>query len=284
MRHYATILLISAVVIALLVAGCTTQPQTAPVTPLPTTMPVTTPGQPSIIGTWSLVSTYSGGRAVSALSGTTITATFSDGGTVSGSAGCNNYVATYQIGRENAITIGKLATAKTICDYPTGIMDQETIYLQNLQGATSYAINGNTLNISDSMGKTVLTYQRSGSLVTTLPIAGITWNLDHYRNVSESDVHVIKGTEVTALFGPIANITGSSGCNTYKGGYTTSGINGISIGPVATTLMYCGDPGVMDQETAYLALLNRVASYEMTADGMLNLKTSTGTPVLVYTS
>ena len=283
MGHYATILLISAFIIALLVAGCTTQPQTAPVTPLPTTLPVTTPGQPSIIGTWSLVSTYSGGRAVSALSGTTITATFSDAGTVSGSAGCNNYVATCQVTRDT-IAIGKPATSKANCGSPTGVMDQETMYLSNLQGASSYTINGDTLTLYDLKGNILLTYQRSGALVTPLPIAGIPWNLERYQQVSGAEVPVIQGTEVTALFGPIGTLNGTAGCNSYNGAYTTSGSNGISIGPLATTKMYCGDPGVMDQETAYLALLQTVSSYEVTGDGTLNLRNSAGTPVLVYSS
>ena len=283
MGHYATILLTSAVIIALLVAGCTTQPQTAPVTPLPTTLPVTTPAQPSMIGTWSLVSTYSGGRAVSALSGTTITATFSDAGTVSGSAGCNNYVATCQVTRDT-IAIGKPATSKANCGSPTGVMDQETMYLSNLQGASSYTINGDTLTLYDLKGNILLTYQRSGALVTPLPIAGIPWNLERYQQVSGAEVPVIQGTEVTALFGPIGTLNGTAGCNSYNGAYTTSGPNGISIGPLATTKMYCGDPGVMDQETAYLALLQTVSSYEVTGDGTLNLRNSAGTPVLVYSS
>ena len=283
MKHYTTILLITAVIIAVLVAGCTTQPQTVPGTTVPTTLPLTTPSQPSIMGTWSLVSTFSGGRAVSALSGTTISATFSDAGTVSGSAGCNNYVATCQVTR-NTIAIGKPATGKTNCGSPTGVMDQETMYLSNLQGAASYTINGDALTLYDLKGTILLTYQRSGALATPLPIAGIPWNLDRYRQSSGSDIPVIQDTEVNALFGPIGNLTGSAGCNSYNGVYTTSGSNGISIGPLATTLMYCGEPGVMDQETAYLTLLRTVSSYELTGDGILHLKNSAGTPVLVYSS
>jgi heat shock protein HslJ len=283
MKHYATILLIGTVTIAILFAGCTTQPQTAPVTQVPATLPVTSTGQPSIMGTWSLVSTFSGGRAVSALAGTTIAATFSDAGTVSGSAGCNNYVATCQVTRDT-IAIGKPATSKTNCRNPSGVMDQETMYLSNLQGASSYTINGDALTLYDLKGNILITYQRSEAVVTPLPIAGIPWNLDRYQQVSGAEVPVIQGTEVTALFGPIGNLTGSAGCNSYNGAFTTSGSNGITIGPLATTMMYCGEPGVMDQETAYLALLRTSSSYEVTGDGILNLMNSAGTPVLVYSS
>ncbi len=282
MRAHATLILICGVIFALLFAGCTT-PQTVPDTTVPTTLPATTPGQPAITGTWTMVSTFAGGKAVSALSGTTVTATFSDAGTVSGSAGCNNYVATCQVTRNN-IAIGKPAASKTNCGSPTGVMDQETMYLSNLQGADTYSINGDTLTLYDLKGNILITYQKAVAPVTSIPIAGITWNLDLYRPSSGSDVPVIQNTEVTALFGPIGNLSGSAGCNSYNGIYTTSGSNGISIGPLATTLMYCGEPGVMDQETAYLTLLQTVGSYEVTSDGKMNLKNAAGTPVLMYSS
>lgn len=117
-----------------------------------------------------------------------------------------------------------------------------------------------------------------------MPIANITWKLEMYRSSSGSNVPVIQTTNVTALFGAAGNISGSAGCNSYTGAYTTSGTNGIAVGPLATTRMFCGDAGVMDQETAYLTLLQTVVSYEVTEDGMLNLMNSTGTPVLVYSS
>ncbi len=292
MKHNAIMILIGAVIVTLLVAGCTTVPPTVtptpsptvspstPATPIPTTLPVTTVQPPARInGTWTLISSLAGLGASNVLPGTTITATFSDSGTVSGSAGCNNYVATYRT-MVDKLTIGKLTTSTTNCRNPAGIMDQESIYLTNLQGAANFTINGDQLVIFDESGKSLLTYQRGGAAATSLPIAGITWNLEMFRQGSGSSVP--PAAPATVLFGPAGNLTGNAGCNSYSGGYTTSGSNGISIGPLATTLMYCGDPGVMDQETAVLTNLRTVASYEVTTDGMLNLRNAAGTPVLVY--
>jgi heat shock protein HslJ len=230
-----------------------------------------------------MVSTFAGGKAVSALSGTTITATFSDAGTVSGSAGCNNYVATCQVTGKN-IAVGKPAKGTTNCGNPAGVMDQETMYLSNLQSASNYAINGDALTLYDLKGNILITYQKSSTIVTSLPISGITWNLDRYLQSPGSEKPVIQNTEVTAFFGPIGTVNGTAGCNSYSGAYTTSGTNGISFSPLATTLMYCGEPGVMDQETTYLTLLGTVSSYEVTGDGILHLKDSNGTQVLVYSS
>lgn len=150
MNAHATIVLICGVILALLFAGCTTQPQT---------LPATTPAP--IIGKWTLIS-FAAGMTTNVLAGTTITATFSEGGTVSGSAGCNNYAATYQV-QYTHLTVGKPETSNATCNSPTGIMDQETIYLSNLQGADSYAINSDLLTVYDSTGKTLLTYQKAGA-------------------------------------------------------------------------------------------------------------------------
>jgi heat shock protein HslJ len=285
MKHPTLILITFGVILAVLVAGCITPQQTTPATPTsaaPTTL-VTMPVEPPISGTWILISALAATGAQNVLPGTTITATFSDDGTVSGSAGCNNYVVAYQA-RGTQLTIGTPATTRMYCTSPAGIMTQETIYLSDLQSAASYAVNGDKLTIYDTSGTTLLTFQRGGTQVTPLPLAGITWRLQLYKSGSGSNIPVIPTTNVTALFGPSGNLTGTSGCNSYSGGYTTSGQNGMSIGPLAVTLMFCGEPGVMDQETAYLALLRTVTSYEVTPDGMLNLMNADGTTVLTYSS
>jgi heat shock protein HslJ len=148
MKTNATIILICGVILALLFAGCTTQPGTLPAT---TSSP--------LVGEWTLVSAP-GVWGTNVTPVATITATFSDKGTVSGSAGCNNYVATYLV-QNTKLTIGNPETSNRTCDSPTGVMDQETLYLSHLQGAASYAISGDTLTISDTSGKTLLTYQKA---------------------------------------------------------------------------------------------------------------------------
>lgn len=282
MKSHATIILICGVLCALLCAGCTTQPHTVPVTPLPTTpIPVTLQPSLPITGTWTLVSALAGTGTSNVLPGTIITATFSDDGTVAGTAGCNSYVATYQVG-DMTLTIGTPVTTMMSCNSPAGIMNQETIYLSNLQGSASHTIDGDLLRVYDGSGKTLLTYQRGGSTGTPPPFAGIPWNLEMYRESSGSNVSVIPTTNVTAFFGPGGTLTGSAGCNSYTGTFTTGGSNAISIGPLSTTKIFCGEQGVMDQETTYLILLRTATSYEETADGLLQLKNSAGKPVLVY--
>jgi heat shock protein HslJ len=289
MKQRMILVFTAAVLIAVLLAGCAAPqvpaPQTTPPAIPATLTPVVTAIRPvpPLLGTWTLISALGGMGASNALPGTTITATFADDGTVSGSAGCNNYFGSYQA-RVNTLTIGALATTLMTCNSPAGIMNQEKIYLSNLQGAATYSINGDILSILDADGKTLLTFRREGAAVTPVPFAGISWTLTTYKASSGSQVGVSPATTVNALFGVDGRITGSAGCNSYTGSYTASGQNGISIGPLATTLNYCGEPGVMDQETTYLGNLRAAASYEVTSDGKLHFMDTTGMPVLVFSS
>jgi heat shock protein HslJ len=78
---------------------------------------------------------------------------------------------------------------------------------------------------------------------------------------------VIAGTSVTATFDAGA-LSGSAGCNNFNGSYETDGTS-LTIGPLASTSMFCADPtGTMDQETAYLALLTEAQSFSVSGDDL----------------
>lgn len=280
-----SLLLALAVLPAFLFAGCVGQPSAGQEPPAgPPAAPTQTFLQePDIYGTWTLVTMNAGGRTSSVLPQTTITGTFSPNGTVSGMAGCNNYAATCQV-TGNRLAIGKPAYGKVGCRSPTGVMDQEAIFLTNLQGAETYELDADRLTIHDLKGNTLLVFERGGPPADLLPIAGIPWNLDIYRLESGMQMPVDPDTSVTALFDPSGNLTGSAGCNNYSGSVEVRDGQGLSIGPLATTKMYCGEYGVMAQEAAYLALLQNASSYDLTRDGILTLRNATGTGTLVYSS
>lgn len=287
MKAHVLTILAGCALIAVFLAGCS-----APVEePAPTTTPTTlltvppTPIEPSalIAGTWTLTLASTGTGALTPMEGTTITATFLSDGTVSGSAGCNNYVAAYQVSA-NGLRAGKPATTKMSCRSPTGIMNQETIYLSNLQGASTYTLKNDQMMVYDSAGKLLLVFRKGGPDLVPHPLGGITWNLEFYRGSSGGNIPALPGTDVTALFGPSGEVTGSAGCNSYSGKFTSDGQSGISIGPLATTLMYCNGTGVMDQESAYLTLLQKAAAYKVTNTGELVLSDRDGTILLRYLS
>jgi len=162
------------VIAAVLIAGCTTTPQPVPqpVPTVPTTAIVTTTATPAVpaelAGKW--VVTQMGiqdGTAVIKPQSTDITLTFFADGTVAGNGGCNNYNGPFVLSSEitpkgKGISIGPLVSTKMYCQ---AYADQETMYLNILQKAMAYNVNGNQLSITATTGD-VLIYQTPASLVT----------------------------------------------------------------------------------------------------------------------
>jgi heat shock protein HslJ len=76
------------------------------------------------------------------------------------------------------------------------------------------------------------------------------------------------------------SVSGDSGCNNYNAPYKVDG-SAMTIGPnIATTLRAC-EPDLTAVEHAYLALLPKVASYEIKGQ-TLSLRASSGKALLVY--
>jgi heat shock protein HslJ len=121
---------------------------------------------PSLTGTVWEATGYNNGKqaVVSLIIGTEITAVFGEDGTLSGSAGCNNYQAGYEAeagasGAEGTISIDPAATTRKACPEPEGIMDQESLYLAALEMADVYRIDGDRLQLRTSQGSLVADYR-----------------------------------------------------------------------------------------------------------------------------
>jgi heat shock protein HslJ len=96
------------------------------------------------------------GGLVPAMDGTLVTARFGTDGRLSGSAGCNQYAATYTT-RDFAITVSPAATTMMYCEI-SGVMQQESAYLANLAKAVELRVSESNLNLYDSSGKPLLVF------------------------------------------------------------------------------------------------------------------------------
>lgn len=86
-------------------------------------------------------------------------------------------------------------------------------------------------------------------------LRGTAWQL-----VSLGGTDVIEGTTITLSFDNEGRVSGSAGCNSYGATYTAAeGV--LSVEMPFSTLMACMEPGVMEQEQAYLAALEAAARY-----------------------
>ncbi len=105
---------------------------------------------------WTVTSYNNGkGGVVSVVGGTELTMQFV-GGTVSGSSGCNDFNASYDIDGEQ-ITVGPAATTRKMCAEPEGIMEQETQFLAALESVATYVIDGDKLDMHREDGARALT-------------------------------------------------------------------------------------------------------------------------------
>jgi heat shock protein HslJ len=108
--------------------------------------------------TWDLLAyRNTTGEMMPVLEGTEISAKFGSDESLSGSAGCNQYFASYSVDGSR-ISIEQLAWTEMYCMGPEGINAQETIFLTQLEKAASYEIGADKLVILDPSGQTLLVF------------------------------------------------------------------------------------------------------------------------------
>ena len=114
--------------------------------------------EPSPVGSWEATSLRTPDAVSSVLPGTSITATFAQDGTLTGSAGCNDYHARYTTDG-GAIEIGRPGITRKACTSPDGVMEQEDAYVAALPRAASYTVEGERLTLLASDGTIVATFE-----------------------------------------------------------------------------------------------------------------------------
>ncbi|HUV48950.1 MAG TPA: META domain-containing protein [Actinomycetes bacterium] len=144
----------------------------------------------------------------------------------------------------------------------------EQAYLGNLAKAATFTATTDTLTLFDSAGKSLLVY----SAAAANPLVG-SWDVTGYNNGKQAVVGPVVGSTLTAIFTP-DQVSGSSGCNTYTGGYTIDGTT-LKIGPLASTMKACEDQAVNDQEQQFLAALEASTTFDQTGN-ILTLKAAGG--------
>jgi heat shock protein HslJ len=219
---------------------------------------------PELAGTDWLLSSLDGSLP---LSGTTLTLQFGDDGTVSGTDGCNRFSGSFtQEG--DSLTMGP-PLAGTMMACPEPIMNQAAAYTDALGATTSFNATGNQLTLLD--GDEIL----ATFVADSQDLADTAWQVTAYNNGRQAVVSPILGTDISANFDADGQVTGNAGCNEYFASYTIDG-DTLSIGPVGTTFRLCDSPpGVMEQESEYLAALATAATYEVEGN-QLTLRTADG--------
>jgi heat shock protein HslJ/uncharacterized protein YraI len=254
MRTLATAALLAIAVLVL--AAC----QPVPV-PVATSVPQP-PASFDLADTSWVMSSVSGDLP---LPGTTVTLQFGGDGTASGSDGCNRFSTTYT--QDGASLTIKQPMASTMMACPEPVMNQATAF-SNALGQTTNFVGDEKQLILRSDSRILATL-----IAVSASLADTAWDVISYNNGREAVVGLITGTEITALFGAGGDLTGNAGCNEYFTSYEVSG-NNIKIGMLGQTMRFCAEPpGVMEQESEYLAALQSAATYGVEGD-TLHMRTA----------
>jgi putative lipoprotein len=112
------------------------------------------------------------------------------------------------------------------------------------------------------------------TVATTAPLTdpALTGSWNFKGATTGGSMPVIPNVQLTLRFNNDGTLSGFGGCNNYNGGYTLTGQTTefgktITIGPIASTQMYCADTA--DLESKYLASLQQTKTYSITNNKML---------------
>ena len=157
--------------------------------PVPANLPLNGTG-------WTLTEYVSNDTPLATLNGTTVTLNFDKEGSITGTAGCNHYFASYEM-KGTTITIGQAGSTEMYCTAP-GVMEQESVYLALLGRASSVTIENDRLTLADAKGTTILSFARIVPPAPE-PLVGTNWTLDSFYT-ADAVSSVIAGTTITAVF------------------------------------------------------------------------------------
>lgn len=192
------------------------------------------------------------------------TLNFSAEGRAGGFSSCNSYGGSFtQSG--NRITFGDLISTMKACAEPAISAQESGLYA---------ALKGTVTAASGADGKVLLTGGNGTVIELTpaglAPLAGTSWRVEAMGGTA-----IVAGGEPQINFDADGKINGTTGCNRFFGGYAQSG-GAIAFTGVGMTKMACMSDGVMEQETAFSAILSGNTQGKIDSLGNLVIKGEDG--------
>ncbi len=202
-----------------------------------------------------------------------VTAEVSDGNQVSGSAGCNQYTASFTTSGDSIQFSDEIATTRMACADP--LMQLESAYLAALGKAASYQVAGENLTLLDSQGNELVTFTK----LVPLDLTGTNWEVTSYNNGEGAIISVLPDAPVTSSFRGDSSLVGFSGCNVYSNlWYTDNFAIDVTFG--GQTRYSCSD-AIMLQEALFQAAFGMAGVYKVLGDSM-EFRNSAGELIMTF--
>lgn len=173
-----------------------------------------------------------------------MTVKFGEDGRVGGFGGCNTYGGSFGES-DGKITFGDLISTMMACLDPRAGAQEGALYAA-FKGTATFAPGAD--------GKVILTGENGTEIELTpsglKPLAGTRWQVE-----TMGGTPVVAGSEPQINFEADGKINGTTGCNRFFGGYAQTGAE-LAFTGVGMTKMACMADGVMEQESAFGAILS----------------------------
>ena len=269
-----TLIIVAVLLLAACGAGSSPQatPEPAPVQTAEAVQEAAS--QLALAGTAWEVETIGGpGDDLPVLPGTILTLNFL-ADRYAGSSGCNWFLGVYNASESDLVMYAP--TGSGLQCQPSEIMNQESTYMSALINVTNYRLEGDKLLAFTVEDQQLLTLKPAQEW----PLDGTTWDLKFVVQDTTWEP-LIPGTKIT-LRVEGDRLTGSAGCNEYSASVQVSETGDLTLKDLTVGNNVCSEPqGVMDQESAYLALLPDVQGY-IKLGGSLGLQDDADAAQLLY--
>ena len=262
------------------------------------------------VGThWELTAFIEGERTARVAKGTSIDLYLAEGGQATGSAGCNQYFASYELLDSARVSFGGIGSTEMAC-VADGVMAQEARYLRSLRAGTALSLSEGYLHLHYGEGGAYLRFAPGSGdsagpadpgtadpdsatanpavvdTTVTGPEALVDrfWQLrffEYHNDMGAFSERVPEDIEITAVFSADGHVKGRAGCNEYFAQYELSGDGGLSLHDVGITEMFCQVPELMEWEDRFRALLADLDTYRAEGE-RLSLSYGDGSGVLHF--
>jgi putative lipoprotein len=213
-----------------------------------------------------------GGEAVDSKRPPTIS--FGDDGRVSGFGGCNRFGGEYT---QDGAKVSFKPVMMTLMACPQGNVNVlESTLGSALTGDATYVVNGEGVLTLTGANGVVITAKQA------VPVPSLA--LSHWQVTKMGSVAIVSGKEPTIRFTKDGQIEGTTGCNRFFGSYVQDGTK-VTFSGTGATKMACMEGGVMQQEAAFLAILqgNALVAFERPFPKAPNHLTLTGANGISFT-
>ncbi|AUC84661.1 heat-shock protein [Polaribacter sp. ALD11] len=193
---------------------------------------------------------------------------------ISGHAGCNTFMGTYQLEDNNQISFSKLALTRMMCP---DVKINESQIINIFELVDNFTIKNGKLILNKAKMTPLATFKKGD--VSNNQIVEKYWKL---KTLEGKEIKMADTQEREIFFTLKAaknRITGFAGCNSISGEYTLEEGNRIRFKNIATTLMACPDVDVHESE--FLKVFELADNYTI-KDDVLSLNVGRRAPLAVF--